>query len=322
MPDLPGLSDAGNCRDWDTGVPIALELIRDRDEDYWDQYGGLPKAFISIDRAVEIWKNRFGVYTSIRYDDVLNPATLEASMLKEIEPGMLGFSLEATRSKGEEAAGNGVDFSQLFAGLSFFLLLAGVMLTILLFLLNLESREEQLGTLVTLGIPARLIRRIMFIESLIVALAGAAGGLVLAILYMRLVFHALNGIWSDVVRTGMMHVDVSLQTLFTGLVLTLFIAFLSFWFPLKRKLKRLVSTHKKRLTPEGVPGGKRKGRIPALIALVTGIAATGMMGSQLAGHEAVNAALFFPAGGLLLISAVSFFFMVPGKKRAAIHIRL
>ena len=51
MPDLPGLSDAGNCRDWDTGVPIALESIRDKDEDYWDEYGGLPKAYISIDRA-------------------------------------------------------------------------------------------------------------------------------------------------------------------------------------------------------------------------------------------------------------------------------
>ena len=68
MPDLPGLSDAGNCRDWDTGVPIALESIRDKDEDYWDQYGGIPKAFISVSRGVELWKNRFGTYTSFRYD--------------------------------------------------------------------------------------------------------------------------------------------------------------------------------------------------------------------------------------------------------------
>ena len=67
MPDLPGLSDAGNCRDWDTGVPISLESIRDKDEDYWDDYGGIPKAFISVEQGEELWKNRFGTYTSFRY---------------------------------------------------------------------------------------------------------------------------------------------------------------------------------------------------------------------------------------------------------------
>ncbi|MFO7668567.1 MAG: ABC transporter permease [Bacteroidales bacterium] len=314
MPDLPGLSDAGNCRDWETGVPISLEQIRDRDEDYWDRYGGLPKAYISADRAVEMWKNRFGVYTTFRYDEgELNPAALETALLREIRPAMLGFTLEATRLKGEEAADGGVDFSQLFAGLSFFLLLAGVMLTILLFLLNLESREEQLGTLVTLGIPLRLIRRIMFVESLIVALAGGVGGMGLAVLYNRLVFNALNGVWNDVVRTGMMHVDVTLSTLLTGLMVTLCIAFLSFWFPLNRKLKRLVSTHQKRVTKAGSPGGKRAGKPAAMLALATGIAATVMVLSQAARQEVVNASLFFPAGGLLLVSAVSGFFWYLGK---------
>ena len=50
---------------------------------------------------------------------------------------MLGFTLEEARTKGYDAAGNGVDFSQLFGGLSFFLLLAGILLTVLLFLLIL-----------------------------------------------------------------------------------------------------------------------------------------------------------------------------------------
>jgi hypothetical protein len=35
MPWLPGLSDAGHCREWDAGVPIDLDAIRDKDEDYW-----------------------------------------------------------------------------------------------------------------------------------------------------------------------------------------------------------------------------------------------------------------------------------------------
>ncbi|MCA1747558.1 MAG: hypothetical protein LC655_07660, partial [Bacteroidales bacterium] len=66
MPDIPGLTDAGNCRDWDTGVPISLESIRDKDEDYWTKYKGTPKAFIPVSVAENIWENRFGKYTSFR----------------------------------------------------------------------------------------------------------------------------------------------------------------------------------------------------------------------------------------------------------------
>ncbi len=47
MPNLPGLSDAGHCRDWEAGVPINLDAIRDKDEKYWDDYKGAPKAYVS-----------------------------------------------------------------------------------------------------------------------------------------------------------------------------------------------------------------------------------------------------------------------------------
>jgi hypothetical protein len=42
MPDFPGMTDAENCRDWDTGFPIKTDAIRDQDEAYWDQYKGAP----------------------------------------------------------------------------------------------------------------------------------------------------------------------------------------------------------------------------------------------------------------------------------------
>ena len=60
MPELPGMSDAGHCRDWEAGIPIDLEKIRDKDEDYWNEFRGTPKAFISLETARGIWKNRFG----------------------------------------------------------------------------------------------------------------------------------------------------------------------------------------------------------------------------------------------------------------------
>ncbi|MHC4584822.1 MAG: ABC transporter permease [Planctomycetota bacterium] len=48
MPDFPGLADAENCRDWDPGIPIDLDEIRKQDEDYWQEYRGTPKAFVTL----------------------------------------------------------------------------------------------------------------------------------------------------------------------------------------------------------------------------------------------------------------------------------
>ena len=227
--------------------------------------------------------------------------------MEQVDPSMLGFTLEATRSKGYEAAGSGVDFSQLFGGLSFFLLLAAIILSVLLFLLNIESRSEQLRTLVVLGIPLKTIRRIILGESMLVALAGALAGLLLAVVYNRLVFMAMNGVWSGVVRTEMMHVDIRISTLLSGMLATLVIAFLAIWFPMNRRLKRTIAAHKKQQASQKFPAAFVR-RITGWIYMGAGTIALGLIASQFVRGEVVNVALFFGAGGLLLISAVLFFY--------------
>ena len=302
MPDIPGLSDVSNCRDWDTGVPIDLEMIRDKDEDYWDRYRGTPKAYIRVSRGAELWSNRFGTYTSFRYDaSRTDSAAVATKIAEELDPSMLGFRTEPVREQGYRAARSGVDFSQLFAGLSFFLLVAGILLAILLFLLNLESRKEQLRTLVYMGIPLKTVRRIMIIESMAVALVGAGAGLLLAVLYNRLVFMALNGVWSAVVRTDMMLIQVRPLTLLTGLAISLVVSFLALWFPLTRLLKRL---HRKHREKSGTKGFFLRQRVTASASLISAAAGLGLIVSQLVRLEVVNATIFFIAGGLLLVAAV------------------
>ena len=312
MPDLPGLSDAGNCRDWETGVPIDLDRIRDKDEDYWDRYEGIPKAFISIRTGEQLWANRFGTYTAVRIPvSPRQEKQFASSLLEGFDPSKLGFTLEETRARGVAAAQNGVDFAQLFGGLSFFLLVAGILLTVLLFLLNLESRVEQLGTLVVMGIPLRTIRSVMLAEGMVVALVGALAGLLLSVVYNKLVFLALNGVWSDAVRTEMMFMDVKLTTLVTGFLLTLAIALAAIYFPLQRQLKRhfrAYRTERKRRKESGPRILRISGQRWYLIGYAgSGLVALALIASQLVQKEVVNAALFFTAGGLLLVSAVLFF---------------
>jgi putative ABC transport system permease protein len=67
MPDFPGMTDSENCRDWDTGFPINLDAIRDKDEQYWDEFKGVPKAFVTLAAGQKMWANRFGDATAIRF---------------------------------------------------------------------------------------------------------------------------------------------------------------------------------------------------------------------------------------------------------------
>ena len=72
-------------------------------------------------------------------NQALNEAT--NALQKSIDPAALGFVIDPVRENSNAAAQNGVDFSQLFSSLSFFILVAGIILIMLLFLLNMESRQ-------------------------------------------------------------------------------------------------------------------------------------------------------------------------------------
>ncbi|NJK85451.1 MAG: hypothetical protein HC906_05275 [Bacteroidales bacterium] len=115
MPELPGLSDAGNCRDWETDIPIDLEKIRDKDEEYWNKFKGLPKAFISLDQGQTLWENRFGNLTSLSIDsEMLSKEQITENIKKSISVFSLGFEVKDVKKSGLYAARNGVDFSELF----------------------------------------------------------------------------------------------------------------------------------------------------------------------------------------------------------------
>ncbi len=306
MPDLPGLSDAGNCRDWETGVPIKLDDIRDKDEDYWKDYKGIPKAFISINSATQIWGNRFGDYTGFRISSAVNTReNIENMTLSALNPENLGFKVEHLKESGRIAANNGVNFSELFAGLSFFLLAGGVILTVLLFLLNLEGRKEQISILSNFGIPQKKIRKWLFAEGIIIAAAGVLLGILLAVYYNKIVFSALNTIWNEIVRTDVLSIDIKFTSLLAGGLITFFISVLTIYFPLNKFLKsgfRQLQSRNETLKFKSHRG------VYQLLSVITGLAGLFLLGLQFINREVVNESVFFLAGGLFLISGLTAFY--------------
>ncbi|MBK8266994.1 MAG: hypothetical protein IPK83_01270 [Planctomycetes bacterium] len=60
LPPYPGISDADTLGDWDppTNFKIDLKRIRPKDEQYWKEHKGSPKAFISIQAGQKLWAER------------------------------------------------------------------------------------------------------------------------------------------------------------------------------------------------------------------------------------------------------------------------
>ena len=299
MPFLPGMSDAGNCRDWEAGVPIKLDAIRDKDEAYWKQYKGTPKAFISLKKAHQLWANRFGNYTAIRIgESAFSDKEYRSLFSNSIKPANLGVMVTAVRDNGLKAARNGVDFSQLFLGLSFFLLVAALILTALLFLLNLESRQSQMGTLLMLGFTRPQIRKLLLAEGMIVSLAGSLFGLVIAVFYTKMTFLALNSLWWAVVRTSVLEIEIRTSTLITGLAISVFISIVTIIYSVNKSFKRQAIELQQQQDQPQKPliTAIKKWLMFGSIAV-----AVGLVGFQLLLSRQQGAALFFLSGGLLLM---------------------
>jgi putative ABC transport system permease protein len=67
-PQFPGLTDVDRCADWDVGFPLEEAQLEDKaNENYWNQFKQTPKAIVSLKAGQEMWSNRFGSLTAVRW---------------------------------------------------------------------------------------------------------------------------------------------------------------------------------------------------------------------------------------------------------------
>ena len=295
VPHLPGLSDAGHCREWEAGVPINLDAIRVKDEKYWNDYKGTPKAFISKQKADEIWGNRFGSNTAVRFAaGAFDNDLFQKTFKNEIGPGDLGMTVSPVREQGLYAARNGTDFSGLFIGLSFFLLVAGIILTSLLFRLNLENRAQQIRLFNALGFGEKQVRGFYLTEGFVIALTGGLIGLVVSVLYTSFVFRILNTLWFEIVRTDVLLIKIFPVTLVLGLFISLLVSVLAVFVSVRRFQNQFTGNPKKVKT-----AGQKWGWIKPVIYLLPVVAVLIVI-YQVVISGQMNPGLFFLSGILLL----------------------
>ena len=292
MPAFPGLADADNCRDWKPGIPIDTGLIRPKDEDYWKNYRGTPKAFVTLAAGQKLWANRFGNLTSIRF-----PAGTDvvAELREKLDPAALGLFFKPAREPALSAGREAMDFGQLFLGFSLFLIVAALLLTAMLFVFNLEQRASETGLLRAIGFAPGRVRRLVLGEGFVLAALGTALGTIGGVAYTKLTLHGLETVWRGAVGAAHFHYHAEPETLAAGAAASLAAALLAM---------ALVQRQQMRHTPLELLAGcseprPRRSRWGLWLSVLGGVGALALLPMR-------NAEAFFGAGACLLVAGIGF----------------
>jgi putative ABC transport system permease protein len=308
MPDFPGLADVENCRDWKPGIPIDLDRIRPKDEQYWDDFRGTPKAFMTLHAGQAIWRNRYGDLTAVRYPWREGLAQeIDRRLRSEIDPAAVGLFFQPVRERGLRAGRGGTDFGGLFLGLSMFLIGSAVALTGLLFVFGVESRRPQVGMLLAVGWPVRRVKRLLLAEGGLVSLVGTILGAGVGLLYTALMVHGLSSFWSGAIGGAEIRFHADTSSLFIGAFSGLCAALLAIWITLRKHVTRPAHELLTGDTEQSPPTRMRfsRGRLGVAVAVVSfaGAGLLAVFGSG--GDSQAMAGMFFGAGALLLCGGLA-----------------
>ena len=318
MPDIPGLSDKKDCRDWEPGVPIDLEKIRDKDQAYWSAFRGTPKAFITLKAGQTIWNNRFGNLTAIRYKS--DTATVEACVRQALSPAALGLFFQPIRERALSASANSMDFGSLFLGFSIFLIIAALLLAALLFGFGVEQRSREMGTLLAIGVTPRRVRTLLLLEGGLIAFLASIAGVFVATLYTRAVIAGLGSVWKDAVVGSPLTYYAKPETLIGGGIGSFLVALLVIWLVARKQGQASAQALLSLLPSPPLNPGRQDGRrerLPLLPwfsggglgrrvpwTLLLPLLAVGLAFFGIGKHGEEAAGIFFGSGMLLLIAGI------------------
>ena len=234
--EFPGLSDVEKCTDWDSDLPINMDLITKEDEDYWEKYRSTPKIIVSYDAVSKDWSNTYGSATAIRIEssDLVITDGLNASMF--------GMQVIHPREVGMNAAVGGVDFASLFLSLGFFIILSAILLMLVPLSEMIFRRKGDITLWSSLGYSNKRISRILWMESAPVVLLSSLLGVIAGILYAWLVLALLGTLWKGATQTGGFIIHPDLTLIFTGLITGIVLSMLLLWITIARSIKNLNKT--------------------------------------------------------------------------------
>ncbi|MDX2442607.1 MAG: ABC transporter permease [Bacteroidales bacterium] len=244
MPEFPGISGSESCSSWDAGVPVDMDKIREKDEKYWDDFKGTPKAFISYKAGLNLWGNNFGPATAIRFPENVTDKEINRKLTGQIDPFISGFRVVNIYKNSILAAQKSVDFSTLFISLSFFIILSSLVLLVLLISTHIEARRTQISTLTALGFKNSDVIKLFLLESGVVAFFGSLAGIFAGTIFNNIVIRSLNSVWIGAVQTNTLSPFIDSNSMILGFLISFLMVMLVIYLNLRKRLKLSVSKQK------------------------------------------------------------------------------
>jgi len=306
-PEFPGLTDVERCRQWDVGMPMDEALLADEDnEAYWKEFRTTPKAIVTLAAAQSMWANRFGNVSSVRYAGQ-DSHRIRDALQKALDPAGMGFFFIPVRDLAKAGVHEGMNFGDLFVGMSFFLIVAALMLTSLLFTFGVEQRSVQAGVLMATGFRPRHVRAMYLFEGGILAALGCLLGSLLGTMYTRILIWALGSYWQGAIAGAAIHYYAEPKTVLIGAISAFVCALIALavatWFQAKRTARQLIAGQLEQMSHRDQKSGASSGKKPVLSLTMLAIALIAIIfGST--GDTRQMVMVFFLAGTALLIAGI------------------
>ncbi|MHB8972594.1 MAG: FtsX-like permease family protein [Pirellulaceae bacterium] len=235
-PAVKGITDQKSIDDWEVPFTLNYNLIGPADDEYWEDYGTTPKAYVSLATGRRLWGSRFGQATSYRIPmrEGLTEEVVQRQLLEQLSRAgdRLGFDFEPIKRRQLQASSGNTPFDVLFLLLSFFIITAALLLVALLFRLGFEQRAGQAGLLLAVGWRSRRVRRLLVAEGLGISAVGSALGVLIGVGYAALILAALRSKswWLGAVTTPFLELHVTPRSLLVGGLAGMLVAGLTiFW---------------------------------------------------------------------------------------------
>ncbi len=323
MPDFPGVSDAETTRDWEAGFELETDRIRPKDEAYWKEHRGTPKAFITIATGRKLWANRFGDTTALRWAvNATETNQFAGAILKHLKPAEVGLRFEPVREQALAASSQGMDFGGLFIGFSFFLIAAALLLMALLYQFGLEQRSTEIGTFLALGFRPKEVRRLLLKEGVALGLIGGVLGALGGLAYAQAMVSGLTSIWSAAVGSAALSFHATFQTVIVGIFGAAIVSALTIWWTLRKQAGQAA----RELLNEGGDAAAQRfdasaGKWVLMVGTAMLVGSLGLVVGAFKKGLASATGEFFGVGALVLIAGLLFIraWFARSNQRAAVH---
>jgi ABC-type antimicrobial peptide transport system permease subunit len=311
-PTVEGVTDQESIDKWEAPFPVDYNRVRPQDDEYWRNHRTTPKAFISLAAGKRLWGSRFGDITSVRV--AVPPQTQGSAFTQQLETLLraeldrdrtaLGFEFLPVKQRGIAASDGATPFDVLFLFLSFFVIVAALMLVALQFRLGVERRAREIGTLLAVGFRRPLAARLFAIEGAAVAAIGAAIGVAVGVGYAWLMIAGLKTWWIGAISTPFLQLFVQPLSLAigygSGVAICVLTIVLSLWRTKGISVRRLLAGQAVGADELVYAPASRWGWIGAVI-LLAAAAALAFAAAQLGGEAQAGA---FVGSGTLVLAAI------------------